>query len=117
MQIPKYPHFMIYIRDNKSKPRDFDINFNIVNLANWLKVNYFFWLKHKTFVPNFKYDLVSTDKMEYTWELSPQEDRVRIAEVFLRKDATMVKEFGIEYVEAFTKANLGDYGHVLENDL
>jgi hypothetical protein len=42
MQIPKYPHFMIYIRDNKSKPRDFDINFNIVNLANWLKVNLFF---------------------------------------------------------------------------
>ena len=59
----------------------------------------------------------ASHKMDYTWHMSSKEERIQIAQVFLRKDEVAQKEFGEEYIENFIKTKLQDYKEEGESDL
>jgi len=107
LTMARFPFFYLYLKDYKSKkPKDFDLPFNMENLASWLK----------TFVPNMKLEIKKIDKLNYTWDMSNKEDKVKIAQVFMRKDEETLKEFGEEFVDEFIRNKLEDYKDEGESD-
>ena len=57
--------------------------------------------------------------MEYTWALSNEEEKRKIAEAFLGddKDGFYLKEFGEGYLEEFRQKYLADYVDINQPDL
>jgi len=55
--------------------------------------------------------------MDYTWHMSTKEEKIKIAQMILKKDETFLKEFGEDYIENFIKTQLQDYTDEGQSDL